>query len=82
MAHFMGTVQGNRGEASRLGSKGGGMVARVNGWNSGVKVVAEYNAETDTDVFHIFGTRGSGNNNEAGYIGQIMGSTFISAEKA
>jgi len=32
VAHFRGTVQGNQGEASRLGSKRSGLRATVNAW--------------------------------------------------
>ena len=35
MAHFIGYVQGNRGEASRLGSKDSGIKAQAQGWEMG-----------------------------------------------
>lgn len=38
MAHFIGRVQGNRGEASRLGSKDSGMDATARGWRIGGSV--------------------------------------------
>lgn len=59
MAQFRGTVQGNRGEASRLGNKSSGLTVTCNGWNMGVKVVATYDNETDTDVFKVYKTGGS-----------------------
>ncbi|MGE0576123.1 MAG: hypothetical protein AB7F22_07675 [Reyranella sp.] len=38
MAHFRGTVQGIRGQASRLGSKASGLEITANGWDGGVTV--------------------------------------------
>lgn len=58
MAQFRATIQGQRGEASRLGSKASGISAYVNGWNSGVKVIGRH---TDgQDVFDVYATSGSG----------------------
>ena len=39
MAHFRGTVQGSRGEASRLGGKGSGIEAVVASWNVRVRTI-------------------------------------------
>lgn len=36
MAHFWGSIQGNRGEASRCGSKSSGLRTRINGWSLGI----------------------------------------------
>lgn len=77
MAHFMATVQGNRGDVSRLGSKASGMTAKVNGWGSGVAISAEH--EDGQDVFHIYGTNGSGHGGSAGYIGRVIGDEFFPA---
>lgn len=57
MARFMGIVHGNRGQASRLGSKDSGMEVRCNGWDLGVRVVAY--AEGDNDVFAVYANGGS-----------------------
>lgn len=38
MAHFRGVIQGNRGDASRLGSKDSGMTAHADGWHTGATV--------------------------------------------
>ena len=57
MAHFRSTISGNRGEASRLGHKTSGMVARVNGWTSGVRVYARHH--DGKDEFQIYATSGS-----------------------
>ena len=57
MAHFRATIQGNRGMASRLGTKKTGLQASVNGWNVGVTVEALHiNGE---DTINVFITGGS-----------------------
>lgn len=58
MAHFRATIQGQRGEASRLGSEKSGIMARVNGWTAGVRVDASVTIDRE-DRFYIFATRGS-----------------------
>jgi len=59
MAQFRATIQGRRGDASRLGDKRSGLDVRANGWDSGVRVQASH--EDGKDVFHIFQTTGSHN---------------------
>jgi len=60
MAQFRGTVEGNRGEASRLGTPASGMVTTCNGWNMGVTVIATHN--DGVDRFEVLKTGGSNNN--------------------
>ena len=62
MAHFYGTVQGNRGEATRTGSKNSGMFAEAKGWDLGGTVNAFYNPELGTDVVTFRTTRDNGRN--------------------
>ena len=38
MAHFRGTLQGHRGEASRLGSRSSGLVINAASWQGAVNV--------------------------------------------
>lgn len=59
MAQFRATIQGQRGQASRLGSKKSGLVADINGWHNGVRVLAEYDEKNGTDVFVVYKTGGS-----------------------
>jgi hypothetical protein len=59
MAQFRGTVAGQRGEASRLGSKNSGLVVTANGWNAGVTVRASVDGDGN-DVFKVYATGGSG----------------------
>ena len=58
MAHFRGTLQGNRGGASRLGTKDSDLHVTANGWDSGVTVLAY--EENGVDYFRITLTGGSG----------------------
>lgn len=59
MAHFRATIEGNKGGASRLGTKNSGIAATINGWNIGVKVYMWYDKENDRDCIHITETGGS-----------------------
>ncbi|MCP4900011.1 MAG: hypothetical protein GY906_23835 [bacterium] len=45
MAHFYGTLHGNRGEASRCGSKGSGMVTCCAAWGGAIRSYAWVNSE-------------------------------------
>lgn len=38
MAQFYANIQGNRGEATRMGTKASGLVSHTRGWDVGVKV--------------------------------------------
>lgn len=64
MAQFIGVIQGNRGETSKLGSKSSGMFAEARGWGLGGEIQMRYNKEKDRDevVFSING----GSNRERG----------------
>lgn len=59
MAHFIGYLKGNRGEASRLGTKKSGISAQAQGWNIGAKIWITYNEETGKDEVTIYKTSGS-----------------------
>ena len=74
MAQYMGILQGQGGEVTRLGSKKSGLRIVANGWDSGVKV----NARTETDdngnlidVFVITATGGT-NGDRNGDHGQLI----------
>ena len=57
MAQFRGTVEGNRGQASRLGHKTSGLTTTCNAWNIGVKCYADH--RDGEDVIQIIITGGS-----------------------
>lgn len=57
MAHFYGWLQGNRGEATRMGAKDSGIDSWVQGWGSRIRVHMGYDAREDKDYGSaIFGT--------------------------
>ncbi len=53
MGHFIGYLKGNRGEASRLGSKDSGMSAIARGWNIGAQVWVGYDEEKGLDFVDV-----------------------------
>lgn len=59
MGHFYGEIQGNRGEATRTGTKNSGMDADVGGWSVGVRVSCRHCEATGKDEIHIYKTSGS-----------------------
>ena len=60
MAHFIGSVAGNRGPASRLGTAMSGISTHAQGWELGVHVAGNVK-EDDEDEFRIWLTPGSNN---------------------
>ena len=57
MGRFRGTVQGNRGEASRLGSISSGLEVTASGWDIGVNI--HIDVVDGKDVIKIYKTDGS-----------------------
>lgn len=61
MAHFYAGVSGKaKTNATRLGTPNKPTETFNNGWQSGVKVQAHYNADLDRDEFFVHITGGSG----------------------
>lgn len=73
MAQFRATLDGQRGQASRLGSKKSGILARVNAWSVGVKVVGFVDEQTGEDCFELWSTGGSKETMPPAYIGTVRG---------
>ncbi len=76
MAQFKGSIQGSRGQASRLGSKVSGLVARVNGWDLGVEVRAIHLKEGG-DAFIIVRTGGSNCRGRIEVIGDLSAKGWV-----
>ena len=57
MAQFRGSMEGQRGSTSRLGSKKSGFNATINGWDWGIRVIATH--VDGKDVFRVWRTGGS-----------------------
>ncbi len=69
MARFRGTIAGQRGAASRLGSKSSGLTVTCNGWDNGVLVEAHADeprelkaGEQEKDSFYVSFNGGSNGN--------------------
>ena len=58
MSKFYGSMQGNRGEATRRGTANSGMKAHVRGWNCGIAVNALATHEEE-EIFGVVLTKGS-----------------------
>lgn len=59
MAQFYANIQGNRGMATRMGTKSSGMDGHIRGWNVGARVFMRFNEETQEDECTIDLTSGS-----------------------
>ena len=59
MAQYYADIQGNRGQATRMGTKQSGMDGHIRGWNIGCRVWMRYNKETGQDEYTIDLTAGS-----------------------
>lgn len=64
MARFYGKLKAGRGEATRCGSSKSGMVAKVSGWDLGVRIEAY--VFDGRDRFEVYRTGGS---NDTGSVG-------------
>lgn len=74
MAHFYGTVEGNRAKVSRLGTKHSGLETVTASWSGAVHVLLWYDKKTETDMTEIelFPWHGSGVNRTL-YRGPVSG---------
>ena len=69
MARFRGTIEGGRGQASRLGNSVSGLETTANGWDQGVEVVAH--ADMGADIHRVYATGGSGHRGGRKLIAEI-----------
>lgn len=62
MSHFYGTLKGNRGEATRCGTKGSGIDTYAASWRGTIHVRVFYNEKTGKDMCIVAKTtwRGAG----------------------
>ena len=69
MGHFYGDIKGNRGSASRMGSKQSGITAHIRGWKIGVRV--DITHENDRDCVRVYRTTGSSPHGESDLIAKF-----------
>ena len=72
MAQFIGKIQGQRGQATRLGSKSSGLEVQANGWNIGCTARLNYNGIKERDEIDIYVTAGSGKDKDRVYLGRFF----------
>ena len=78
MGHFRGTIEGQRGPASRLGSKDTGLVVTCRGWDSGVDVEALHNEREKRDEFRIILNAGNGYHDSQR---RVLGTLYINKKR-
>ena len=71
MAQFRGTIQGNRGRASRLGTKNSGLSVSANGWHIGVRVELDHVDSKDIATVYLTGGS-SGRNMKSRELGRFV----------
>ena len=61
MAQFYAHIQGNRGEATRMGTKDSGISGHIRGWTIGARVIMSHKDGKDTcTVYRTGGSDGAG----------------------
>ena len=53
MSHFYGTLKGQRGQATRCGSKSSGITTQTASWAGAVEVSAWHDTRTETDMVEV-----------------------------
>ena len=69
MSHFYASIQGNRGEVTRQGSKESGIEGHVRGWTVGAHISC--NHENEEDVVRVYATHGSSEGGTTKFMGKI-----------
>lgn len=72
MAHFYASIKGNRGDATRMGTKQSGIAGHIRGWDSGVWVDGRVGPD-GRDVFDVYATGGSNSSTGSKLIATIDG---------
>ena len=61
MSRFYGDLQGNRGMATRQGTKASSIDAHVRGWHTGARVIVDAEGPDGQDRVRVYRTGGSSN---------------------
>jgi hypothetical protein len=75
MAHFIGYVQGAKGQASRLGTRSSGMSVTAASWEGSVHVTIEARTDGDYAVVELRPWQGQGTSRVL-YNGPVSGQVF------
>ena len=77
MSHFYGCVQGNRGEATRGGSKNSGYYTIAASWDGAIEVRLKHDPKTKKDYYVVSQTEWRGKGNEREIARGILGERDI-----
>ena len=77
MSHFYGSVKGNRGEATRGGSKYSGYTSYCAGWGGGIEVRLWHDPEVGKDHYKVCQVAHCGKGIEREIARGIVGEEFI-----
>ena len=69
MAQYRGTLQGNRGNASRLGTKSSSLEVTAHGWRLGLRAVIYWDEKSQEDRLRVELNSGSGYDGVSRYLG-------------
>jgi len=70
MSRFYASIEGNRGMATRQGTKSSGIQGHIRGWNVGGRIVCDVN-DDDEDVVRLYLTGGSRGHKSDKLIGEF-----------
>ena len=73
MAHYYSRIKGNKGEATRCGTRSSGITARADSWSTGAITTINYDTTINADVVTLYATEGSDDN----YGKRIMSYAYI-----
>ena len=73
MAHYYSRIKGNKGEATRCGTRSSGITARVDSWSTGAITTINYNTAINADIVTLYATEGS----DDSYGKRIMSYAYI-----
>lgn len=80
MAQFYADIQGNRGGASRMGSKDSGISGHIRGWHVGGRVACNHDDASGKDHVTVELTGGSSGHSVIG-LGSIVVATCVEGER-
>jgi hypothetical protein len=79
MAQFYASIQGNRGEATRTGTKNSGITGHIRGWDIGARVTLTH--VDGADVVRVYKTSGSNGGTSDEIIAEFTTDRFCGRER-
>lgn len=78
MSHFYGTIQGNRGQATRCGGKGSGLTTQAAGWGGAIRTDVWHDEATGRDYYRVMLTPW----HSSGGTSRVIAEGFLEANEA